>query len=68
MTTKGGTMKLIVAKQKNPKVVLKPGMKLRVVSVSMAGPDLKKPKKLAARLCGGTNTCIALVDIERDEK
>jgi hypothetical protein len=35
-----------------------------VVSVKLAGPTLKGAKPIAARLCGGTNTCIALVETE----
>jgi hypothetical protein len=43
-------MKLIVSNDKKPKVSVKPGMKLEVVSVSLADAELKKPKKLGARL------------------
>jgi hypothetical protein len=35
-----------------------------VVSVHFIAPDLKKAKRIGARLCGGTDTCLALVDIE----
>lgn len=59
----GPKQTLIVSKEKNPKVALKPGQKLEVVSVSLVGPDLKKTSKVAARLCGGTSTCIALIDL-----
>lgn len=58
---------LIISDDKNPKVTVKPGQKLRVVTVSMVGPDLKKPAKVAARLCGGTSTCLALVEIPGEE-
>lgn len=54
----------IVSNEKNPKVSLKPGMKLNVVSVKLANPSLKAPKAVAARLCGGTTTCLALIDVE----
>lgn len=57
----------IVSNEKNPRVTLKPGQRLQVVTVSLAGPDLKKPSKVAARLCGGTSTCLSLVDIPREE-
>jgi len=57
-------MKLIVSNDKNPKVLVKPGTTLKVTTVSLADPQLKKPKKIAARLCGGTNTCLALVDVD----
>ena len=55
---------LIVSNEKRPKIALQPGMKLDVVSVKLAGPTLKAQKPLAARLCGGTNTCLALVETE----
>jgi hypothetical protein len=57
-------LKFIVSDEKNPKVTLKPGQRLEVVSVALADATLKKPKKIGARLCGGTDTCLALVDID----
>ena len=54
----------IVSDEKNPKVVLKPGMKLNVVSVKLADSDLKKPTAQGARLCGGTSTCLALIETQ----
>lgn len=54
----------IVSSEKTPKIALRPGMRLDVVSVKLAGPTLKGAKPIAARLCGGTNTCIALVETE----
>jgi hypothetical protein len=55
---------LIVSNEKKPKIPLRPGMTLDVVSVKLAGPTLKAAKPMAARLCGGTNTCLALVETE----
>ena len=57
-------LKFIVSDDKNPKVALKAGQRLEVISVTLADASLKKPKKIAARLCGGTDTCIALIDID----
>lgn len=54
----------IVSNEKTPKIALRPGMRLDVVSVKLAAPTLKAAKPLAARLCGGTNTCLALVETE----
>ena len=34
-----------------------------VVAVEIVDPAFKKAKGLAARLCGGTNTCLALVEV-----
>ena len=55
---------LIVSNEKSPKISLQPGMTLDIVSVKLAGPTLKAAKPMAARLCGGTNTCLALVETE----
>jgi hypothetical protein len=54
---------LIVSKQKHPKIALRPGMKLHVVSVNLADEKLKPPKVGAARLCSGGGTCIALMQV-----
>jgi hypothetical protein len=56
-------LRLIAADERNPKVELKPGMQLNVVSVSLLDPTLKKSRAKAARLCGGTDTCLALVEL-----
>lgn len=56
-------MKLIVSDDKNPSVTLKPGMKLQVVAVDLVEPNLKASKKIAARLCSGGGTCVALIEI-----
>ena len=54
---------LIASNSKPPALKLKPG-KLDVRVVSIVDGSLGKPKKLAARLCGGTSSCYALFDIE----
>ncbi len=56
-------LKLIVSDEKNPVVPLKPGMKLNVTTVQLLDPSLKPSKKIAACLCGGGGTCLALLDI-----
>jgi len=55
---------LIASDQKKPKIALQPGMKLQVVSIKLADPTLKAARPIAARLCGGTNTCLALVETD----
>jgi hypothetical protein len=60
------TVQFIVSKDKAPRVPLKPGMRLDVVSTVLLGPDLKRAKALGARLCGGSGTCMALVDLGSD--
>ena len=53
----------IVSNSKNPAVTLKPGQKFEVTTVQLVDHSLKPIKKGAARLCGGTSTCVALVNI-----
>lgn len=62
MAEKKSKHTFVVSDEKNPKITVKPGMKLEVVTVSLVDSTLKKPKKIAARLCGGTSTCLALVE------
>lgn len=54
---------LIVSDDKKPSVMVKAGMKLDVVAVSLVTPDLKRAKPIAARLCGGSDTCLALIEL-----
>lgn len=56
-------LRLITSDEKNPKVGLKAGMKLQVIGVSLVDSQLKKAKVGASRLCGGTSTCVALVEL-----
>jgi hypothetical protein len=65
-TAKGSSLRFIVSKEKSPSVALKPGMRLNVVSTVLVGPDLKRLKNIGARLCGGSGTCMALVDLGAD--
>ena len=56
-------IKLIVSQDKRPKVALRPGMRVEVINVRIVDPSLVRPPKIAARLCGGSGTCIALIDL-----
>ena len=60
-------IKLVATNEKNPNVKLKPGMKFEVAAVQLLDPSKGKIKKRGARLCGGTDTCLALVDIEKGD-
>jgi hypothetical protein len=51
---------LIVSGDKKPRVALKAGMRLQVISVALRDPALKAAT-IGGRLCGGTSTCLALV-------
>jgi hypothetical protein len=66
--SKSNKTTFIVSNSKKPAITLKPGQKIQVTSVQLVDPSLKKAKKGAARLCGGTSTCIALIDISDTEK
>ena len=63
---KSSSMRFIVSDEKSPSIALKPGMRLDVVSTTLVGPDLKRLKNIGARLCGGSGTCMALVDLGAD--
>jgi hypothetical protein len=65
-TSKKQKMTLIASPEKNPAVALKPGQRLQVTTVTIQGADLENIKKAGARLCGGSGTCLALVDIGAD--
>jgi hypothetical protein len=57
------SLTLIASDSKNPIGKSRPGTKLQVVSVALAAPASAKRPKIGARLCGGTSTCIALVEV-----
>lgn len=54
-------MRLIASEEKQPRIALKKGMQFEVVEVSLVDTSLKALRRPAARLCGGTSTCLALV-------
>lgn len=54
----------VVSDDKSPTVVLKPGMKVEVHSVQLVEPSLKASKTVKATLCGGSKTCVAIVNIQ----
>jgi hypothetical protein len=58
-------LSLVASDDKKPSVSLAAGMKLEVVSVSLVDPQMKKARIGASRLCGGTSTCVALVELEK---
>jgi hypothetical protein len=55
---------LISSDNKKPKIELKPGQKLDVFTISVRSPSIKGKKKIGARLCGGTSTCLAMIELE----
>lgn len=59
---------LVVSNDKKPLGAVKPGQKLEVVAVSLTpGKGSSSKARLGARLCGGTSTCLALLDIDRGD-
>lgn len=61
---RSATAHLVVSDDSAPKLPLRAGMKFEVHATTLVEPTLKgSSKKLAARLCGGTSTCIALVKL-----
>ena len=63
-TTPKTNIQLIESDDSNPSVPVQPGFKFEVVSVSVVEAETAKPTKLAARLCGGTSTCLALIKVD----
>ena len=56
-------MHLIESDETEPTIKVKPGMRFEVRATTIVNPELKPAVKVAARLCGGTSTCLALVEI-----
>jgi hypothetical protein len=63
-TSKQSGHKLVVSKQTSPHVALplKAGMRFEVVSLTTVNEKFN-PQKVGARLCGGSGTCLAIVDV-----
>jgi hypothetical protein len=57
---------LIISDHKKPLGSVKPGQKLQVVAVTLSGAKAASTKKaIGARLCGGSGTCIAVMDVAK---
>ena len=63
-TTQVAQIQLVESDDTTPSVPVQPGYKFEVVSVSVMDAETAKPSKLAARLCGGTSTCLALIKVD----
>ncbi len=64
MAKLAGKISLVVDDSKKPEVALQPGQRLDVVAIDLVSV-FKKPKKIGGRLCGGTSTCLALIDVSK---
>ncbi|TWU43657.1 hypothetical protein Poly51_62360 [Rubripirellula tenax] len=58
------TIRLVESDESNPRITAEPGTKIEVIGVELVSGKTQKPLKMAARLCGGTSTCLALVRTE----
>jgi len=57
-------MTIVESDLTSPSIKLKPGMKVEVQKVKLIGENGIKPKPIAARLCGGSGTCLALIELD----
>lgn len=64
--TAKSNLKLIVSEEKNPEVKVNAGTKFQAIGVTLVNPQLRSAGPVAARLCGGTSTCLALVELQED--
>jgi hypothetical protein len=56
-------VRLIDSDDAEPTIKLKPGMRFEVHATTIVDTELKPARKVAARLCGGTSTCLALIEV-----
>ena len=64
MATTSKKISLVVSDSKSPSVTLKPGQSLHVKTINLIDANFKSSKIGAARLCGGTSTCVAIIQID----
>jgi hypothetical protein len=56
---------IIVTDEKKPELERpRGGKRYKTVSVQVTDPTLKPAKAVGARLCGGTDSCVALIEVE----
>ncbi|MDQ1829791.1 hypothetical protein [Massilia scottii] len=58
-----GEVHLIVSDDASPSIPMEPGKTWRVTTVSVVAPNMERSNAIAARLCGGSNTCVALIEV-----
>lgn len=61
------TVHLIESEDSAPTIQLKAGMRFEVRTTRIVDTSLRPSQKVAARLCGGTSTCLALVELGGSE-
>ena len=55
---------LIVTDDAEPAVSVKAGKRFAVRTAQLVDPKLNPAGKVAARLCGSTSTCVALIEVD----
>lgn len=58
---------LVVSESKKPLGAVKPGTQMNVVGVTLAGAKAGAATRIGARLCGGTSTCLAVIEIDKGD-
>ncbi len=61
--SESGKIHLIESDDTEPTIKVKAGHRFEVKAVRIVDPQLNPSKKVAARLCGGTDTCLALIEV-----
>lgn len=64
MTKTPSEITLVVSDESEPPVKLAPGERLKVVSVALINAERAPASAVAARLCSGGGTCVALVKVD----
>ncbi len=64
---KKGNITLVVSDSKSPLGSATPGKRMDVVGITLAGPKAGSLAKVGSRLCGGTSTCLALMEIDKGD-
>jgi len=57
------TVHLIESDKENPAITLTSGMRFEVKTTQVVDAALQPSQKIAARLCGSTSTCLALIEV-----
>jgi hypothetical protein len=60
---KAREVKLIASDDEKPDISGKREGEFEVISVPVVEPNLQRSSRIGARLCGGTSTCVAIVEL-----
>ena len=59
---------LIASDDDAPSIRIRPGTRFEAVAVPIVTPKIVEPVEIGARLCGGSSTCLALIDIGTESR